>query len=359
MLYTTPEIKAGLQARLGELDELRSRLGSEVSRPVRWMGSLRRLARADVAASSTEIEGFELTTQEALGVIDGSLSAENNEDRLAVACYARAMDHVGVMAEDLYFAWHERVILDLHFDACSFQRDKGPGLIRTTPIGVSGPNGVVYRAPDADELVGLLAELVSWLGQGDLEAPAVVRAAMAHLHLVSIHPFADGNGRISRILQSLVLAREQLVSPEFSSIEAYLGDHTSTYYDTLKATQAGSYRPERDATAWVEFCVEAHIDQAASRLGQIQEAGRRWGLLEELVARRGWPDRLVIALEQSLLAGADRAGYAAEAEVANPTATGDLRRLADAGLVVSMGGGRSTRYLASDDLREAVRDGDT
>ena len=62
-----------------------------------------------------------------------------------------------------------------------------------------------------------MAEVVDWLEGGDVDVHAVVRAAMAHLHVVSVHPFREGNGRISRIVQSLVLAREGLVSPAFAS----------------------------------------------------------------------------------------------------------------------------------------------
>jgi DNA-binding transcriptional ArsR family regulator len=78
------------------------------------------------------------------------------------------------------------------------------------------------------------------------------------------------------------------------------------------------------------------------------------------VEHRGWPDRLVIALEQSLFHGTDRATYAAEAEVSAPTATNDLRRLMDAGLIRQQGRGPSTRYVASerlvDDLRRRLSD---
>lgn len=105
-----------------------------------------------------------------------------------------------------------------------------------------------------------MGETVDWLQTGDLDAHVVVRAAMAHLHVVSIHPFPDGNGRISRIVQSLVLAREGLLAPEFGSIEEYLGHHIQQYYGVLRQVQAGSYQPERDAAAWVRFCVTAHIE---------------------------------------------------------------------------------------------------
>ena len=105
----------------------------------------------------------------------------------------------------------------------------------------------------------------------------------------------------------------------------------------LRQVQAGSYQPDRDAAPWVRFCVTAHIEQARLRLEQLSNAAARWEILERLVEARGWPDRLVIALEQSLFDGAERAAYAAEADISLATATSDLRRLLDAGLVAQVG----------------------
>ena len=81
----------------------------------------------------------------------------------------------------------------------------------------------------AERVPSLMGEIMDWLEHGDLDAHLIVRAAMAHLHLVSVHPFGDGNGRISRIVQSLVLARGGPLAPEFVSIEEYLGSNTSAY----------------------------------------------------------------------------------------------------------------------------------
>jgi Fic family protein len=355
MIYATPQPSRSLQARLDELARLRESLEQKVGGRGRWMGSLRREVRAHSIEGSTSIEGFSVTPEEALALTSGTEFGGNDEDRQAVACYARAMDHVGTMAVDPGFRWLDRVILDLHFDACGFQRDRDPGLWRTGPIGVTGADGSLeYRGPKGEEVVGLIDEVVEWLNSGDLEADVVVRAAMAHLHVTSVHPFRDGNGRVARIVQSLVLAREGLASPEFFSIEEYLGAHTREYYAALREVQAGSYQPRRDATSWVAFCIEAHIAQATRRLAQIEEAATRWQRLEGLVEERGWPERLVIALEQSLLGGTERGKYGEEADVSPATASADFRRLLDAGLVRQQGQGRNTSYLASGLLRDAV-----
>lgn len=81
----------------------------------------------------------------------------------------------------------------------------------------------------------------------------------------------------------------------------------------------------------------------------------RWSYLERLIEERSWPDRLAIALEQSLFDGTDRASYSSEADVSTPTASNDLRRLLDAGLIAQQGRGPSTRYVASEHLAEQIR----
>ncbi|HXA54379.1 MAG TPA: Fic family protein [Solirubrobacteraceae bacterium] len=359
MIFKTPKSDRALRAQLAELDQLRERLGAGAGTAGRWLGSLRRQWRVASAESSIEIEGFRVPEAERVALVGGEQWPDpGDEHRMALACYARAMDHVGAMADDPTFGWNTRVVLDLHFDACWFQRDRDPGRYRRHGTEVSSPGGgpPVYVGPPAERVAGLMEEVVAWLDDGVGDTHPIVRAAMAHLHMVSVHPFRDGNGRVARIVQSLVLARSGLLAPEHVSIEEYLGQHTAAYYSALQAVQGGAYQPRRSAALWVGFCVAAHIEQARRRLAQLEEAGRRWARLEALVARRGWPDRLTIALEQSLFDGVDRATYATEADVSAATASNDLRRLADAELIVRQGSGRNTRYAASKQLRASPAD---
>ncbi len=358
MIYRTPKPDADLKAQLKTFDDLRNELGAQAGAARPWLGSLRRQWRASSAESSIEIEGFRVPQDERLAVASGAERVDpTDDDRMALSSYARAMDHVGVLAADPEFEWSQRVVLDLHFDACHFQKDKGPGQYRTQGIEVTSPGGgpPAYLGLPAEDVRPLMAEVTGWLADGDPDAHVAVRAAMAHLHVVSVHPFSDGNGRISRIVQSLVLARGGLLALEFVTIEEYLGENTASYYAALQAVQEGAYRPDRTAMPFVEFTVEAHIAQARRRLRQLAEAAARWAFLEQLVEERGWPDRLVIGLEQSLFQGTDRSRYAEEADVSAPTASNDLRRLLDAGLIGRQGRGRATRYVASARLVEEVR----
>jgi Fic family protein len=356
MLIATPPTTPALSKRIAALDELHGRLGEEIAKPGAWVGTLRRLVRAIAVESSTAIEGFRVPADETIGLVTGTVAPPPDDaNRMAVASYARAMDHVAVMAGDSGFRWLDRVILDLHFDACRFQRDKRPGRWREGQVGIARGDGrLVYLAPDAHEVPGLMQEVVDWLQDGDANAHVVIRAAMAHLHVAAVHPFADGNGRVARIVQSLVLARDGILAPEFASIEEFLGAHTSDYYAVLRRVNGPQYRPEADARPWIDFCVTAHLDQARRRLAEIEAAGARWARLETLVRDRGWPDRLVGALERSLDGPLDRAGYAGDAGIAAVTASQDLRRLSDAGLLVARGQGRAVRYEPSDALRVAA-----
>ena len=353
MLYETPSLESHHRA-FAELDSLRRRLGAEVSRVTPWAGRLRREARVATARSSTAIEGYHVPDEAASALVEGRSAATGRNEK-ALAGYALAMQHVAVLAADPAFAWSERLLLDLHFETCSSEPDSEPGRWRTGQVVVTAPGGgVAYRAPEAPRVTGLTKELVRWLSTGDVDAPVAIRAAMAHLHLVSIHPFRDGNGRLSRILQSLVLARDGVLVPELGSIEEFLARNTLRYYEILRDVQGGSYQPERSASAWIEFCIEAHLTQARERLDTIHRAAHRWATIEALVEDRGWPDRLAIALEQSLFDGADRAAYSAEAAISPATASADFRRIHDAGLVERRGRGRSTRYVATEELRTRV-----
>ena len=97
---------------------------------------------------------------------------------------------------------------------------------------------------------------------------------MAHLNLVMIHPFRDGNGRMARALQTLVLSRGGIGEPAFSSIEEWLGGNTEDYYRVLAATGAGAWHPERSAALWVKFNLRAHHIQAQTVRRRYREAGK-------------------------------------------------------------------------------------
>lgn len=197
----------------------------------------------------------------------------------------------------------------------------------------------MYGGPDRDLVPGLIDEMLQELECSDV--PAVIRAAIAHLNLVMIHPFSDGNGRMSRCLQTLVLARVQPITPVFSTIEEYLGRNTQDYYAVLQEVGGSSWRPHRSARPWIRFCLNAHNHQAIAHERLIDETYHRWVECLELVARHRLPERVVAALSDAAL-GLRISNQAyrllvcmAEGEaISSITASRDLKALVDADLLV-------------------------
>src|SRR5262249_45489259 len=151
-------------------------------------------------------------------------------------------------------------------------------------------NQTVYTAPPVEVVAGLMNELVGRLTSEDERIPCVVRAAMAHLNLVMIHPFSDGNGRMARALQTLVLGREGTLWPPFSSVEEYLGEHQRDYYDILSQVGRGQWHPEHDALPWIQFSLKAHYFQAHTLLRRVRENERLYERLDRIVRDAELPD---------------------------------------------------------------------
>lgn len=351
-LYKTPKISSARQQKLDAIDEARADLGRRMVPAEKWVSAIRRSSQAAAYSSSTRIEGYDTSVERASQLLGDAVAS--GTDELAFAAYARAMQHVGVLALEDDFKWSRRLILDLHFDICSFQPDKRPGALRDGPIYITAPDGsTAFEGPSAESVPALVDEFVK-VSATTRDHP-LVAAAMAHLNLVSIHPFEDGNGRAARVVQSLVIARTGETAPELGSIEEFLAAHTASYYEALASAQGGKLDPSRPADDWLDFCLEAHISQAESRISTISEAAERWRRLEVAVDRRGWPDRMAIALEQALAGMLTRATYVQESGIAEPTASLDLRRLVDSNMLDVAGGGRSTHYVPAPGLNEIVK----
>ncbi|WP_368854810.1 Fic family protein [Methylosinus sp. Ce-a6] len=208
----------------------------------------------------------------------------------------------------------------------------------------------VYEGPDPDLINELIEELVLFLKNSKSE-PAMVKAAMAHLNLAMIHPFRDGNGRMARALQTLVIALDGMLHPVFSSIEEWLGHNTQEYYAILAFTGQGKWNPERSSQAWVRFCLKAHYHQAATLIRRNEEYSKLYEKLSALLEQLGLPERAgVPVLDAALGLRITNARYRADAEVTELASTRDLKRLCDAGLLIPSGEKRGRIYRASEIL---------
>ena len=339
------------------IDRLRDRLRCLLQgQPRRWTGLLRRSTFARAIQGSNSIEGYHVTVDDAVAAVEGEEPLdERTEAWRAVTGYRDAMSYVLQLADDRYFQHNEGTIRGLHYMMLSYDLSKHPGRWRPGSIYVrrEEDGATVYEGPPAELVPPLMTELISSLNATSV-MPVMVRAALAHLNLVMVHPFSDGNGRMARALQSFVLAREGILDPTFSSIEEYLGRQSQAYYAVLAQVGQGGWHPANDPLPFVTFCLTAHYRQAETLLRRSEEIDRLWALLEEEIRRKGLPERSIMALSDAAYGYRVRnATYRAAAEISDPLASRDLRALVDAGLLVPHGERRGRHYLAGEWLLQA------
>jgi Fic family protein len=354
-----PELVAQEREVVDEIDNLKTRLRFQLHEPRRWSGSLRRLSFARVIQGSNSIEGYEAELDDAAAVAVGEEPLDSNEEtRLALKGYRDAMTYVLQLADETDFSYTPQLIKSLHFMMTGYHLRNGPGRWRpgATYVRNDETGEIVYEAPDVDEVPGLVRELTDWLNETESAYPRVARASMAHLNLVMIHPFRDGNGHMARCLQSLALARGGVLSPVFMSIEEYLGRNTTEYYEVLARVGQGSWQPHNDARPWLRFTLKAHVRQARTLLRRVKESERLWMELERVVARHRLPERVIVVLFDAALGlrvrnSTYRAALRdADDEITEQTASRDLRELCDAGLLRARGQARGRFYVAAPDI---------
>ncbi|GAA2554865.1 hypothetical protein GCM10010435_26710 [Winogradskya consettensis] len=363
MLYAMPALDAADLRVLGELGEMRAELQAQLRSKPHWEGQLRRSLFAAAIQGSNTIENITISSADARALVERApMSAEaGDETQQAVIGYRDAMTYVQQAPLMGFFDYSEMLLSALHFMITKYQPAKWPGRYRAGGIYVtsSDPLEPAYTGPDADLVPGLMGELVEWLRDGDLDAPAYARAAMAHLNLVAIHPWRDGNGRTARALHTLVLARVGELAPEFSSIEEWLGEQTNTvlYYEALRSTQDGTFQPERDAHAWLRFVFGAHHRQAQRVKRRHDWTVLLWNDLAGLAAERGLPERVVSALYGAAVGEVRRTTYQQDEGLSRDQAIRDIQALTRAGLLVPRGNATTRVYVldgAATDVAEAA-----
>ncbi|SNT33058.1 Fic family protein [Asanoa hainanensis] len=363
MLHATPALDHDDERVLAEIDAfydafVRSTGGARAGQ---WVGGVRKWLFANAIRGSNTIEGYTVSSSTATAIVDHvAVPADVPEDsREAVRGYRDALTWVTLTADMEAFAYSEAVLSALHFMMMRFWPGRSPGRYRTRGVIVTGGDPLVpaYVGPDADQVPLLMGELVEWLNEGDLSAPLLVRAAMAHLNLVRVHPWRDGNGRMSRSLQTMVIARGGRLAPEFCSIEEWLGFEINTfdYYRTLRET-GGTFEPTTDAHGWIRFCLRAHHLQAQVVDRRLSYGREVWTALAGLAGERGLHERTIAALYAAATDQLRREVYATEEGLSRDQSVRDVRALERAGLLTSVGYGATLAYEAAGAAREIAND---
>jgi Fic family protein len=302
---------------------------------------------------SSEIEGELLDRKQVrssialrLGMDIGGLTAADRHVEGVVEMMLDATQHYAEpLTGERLFAWHAA----LFPTARSGMRKITVGAWRNDKSGpmqvVSGPVGkqrVHYEAPGASRLQREMKRFLDWFNQDD-SMDLVLKAGVAHLWFVTIHPFDDGNGRIARAIADMVLARSEKSAQRFYSMSAQIRQERKTYYGILEATQKG----DLEITPWLKWflaCLNRAFDRAEATLEAVLKKARFW----ELHAGASFNDRQRKIINQ-LLNGFEgkltSSKWAKLTRCSHDTALRDIGDLLKKGVLVKdAAGGRSTSY---------------
>lgn len=238
---------------------------------------------------------------------------------------------------------------------------EGPGMFSQINIGelrgeqpmqvVSGrvdrPH-VHFEAPPKRQLEDELAAFIEWFNQGADDLNPLLRAGVTHLWLVTLHPFDDGNGRISRAVTDRALAQAERQSVRFYSLSAAIMERRQEYYDCLEQTQKGSM----DITRWLEWFLDTlqqALHQALARVDKVLLKSRFWQCYSGIVLNQRQIkvlNRLLDTAGEEFEQGINARKYQSLTKTSKATATRDLVDLLEKGCLEKLpGGGRSTRYI--------------
>jgi Fic family protein len=249
------------------------------------------------------------------------------------------------LTADRLFGWHA----SLFPTGRSGMRKIIVGAWRDEKLGpmqvVSGPHGrerVHYEAPVAGLLDKEMKAFLDWFNNPDDTDP-VLRAALAHLWFVTIHPFEDGNGRIARAIADMLLARSEDSPQRFYSMSAQIRLERKAYYDILESTQ----KADIDVTPWMEWflgCLDRAFDGADKILANVFAKAEFWkkhSTDQINVRQRDIINRLLDGFEGKLTSSK----WAAIEKCSPDTALRDIDNLVTRGILSKdAGGGRSTSY---------------
>jgi Fic family protein len=307
---------------------------------------------ADVLKSS-EIEGEKLEAEQVrssiarrLGMDIGAVKAADRHVEGVVEMMLDATRRYDrPLTEQRLFDWHA----SLFPTGRSGMRKIRTGAWRNDSTGpmqvVSGPLGkerVHFEAPKAGRLPREMKAFLKWFESGEA-MDLVLKAGVAHLWFVTIHPFDDGNGRIARAIADMALARSENSPQRFYSMSAQIRQERSAYYDILERTQKGT----TDVTLWMDWflgCLGRAIDAAQTTLSAVLAKARFWERIKDIQLNER--QRLVI---NRLLDGFEgkltTSKYAALAKCSQDTAHRDILALTEHGVLIrNPEGGRSTSY---------------
>jgi Fic family protein len=302
---------------------------------------------------SSEIEGEKLdknavrsSLARRLGIDAGALpSADRNVEGVVEMMLDATQKFKHPLTAERLYGWHASLFptgrSNMKKIAVGAWRDASAGPMQVVS-GDYGREQIHYEAPTAEKLDAEMTSFLKWYNTEEKIDP-VIKAALAHLWFVTIHPFEDGNGRIARAIADMSLARSEGIKERFYSLSAQIRAERNAYYDMLETTQKG----DLNVTAWLEWflgCLDRAFTGAETILAAVLEKAELWkkhAAAKINDRQRDILNRLLDGFEGKLTSSK----WALIEKCSPDTALRDITELVDQGILQKdEGGGRSTSY---------------
>lgn len=333
-------------------------------------------AMAQEVVSNSAIEGVSLDMESVRASMRLRLGVEANLAK-ATGRTKRVDPVVGILAEaaerwnrplDLprIFAWHKAIFPQGVPDgvktlpAGAF-RGQAPMVVASRPKGLrfDEPDHIHFEAPGRKVLESEMETFLRWFNKPPKGLNGLLRAGLAHLWFITIHPMADGNGRLARTITDLALSQDERLPRRFYSLSVQILKNKEAYYDALEEAQRGTL----DVTRWLAWFlaqVEIAANQGVAEVGRVLARGHFWNATQKvhLSERQDQALKSVLSPMSTDLSISNRR-YRAITGVSRATAVRDLAELAGWGLVVPFGEARAASYRVDLDrfMPEAFRSG--
>ncbi|HAA00933.1 MAG TPA: Fic family protein [Flavobacteriales bacterium] len=278
--------------------------------------------------------------------IPGEVNSDRNVDGMVEMMLDASINCFQPLKEDRLFAWHATLFplgrSGMYPITTANWRTDANGPMQVVS-GALGREKIHFRAPDATLVKTEMRAFIRWFNKKNPEVDLVLKAAIAHLWFVTVHPFEDGNGRIARALTDMLLAQSDRSTQRFYSMSAQIRLERKKYYEILERTQSGTM----DVTEWIKWflqCLIRAIQSTESQLNRVLFKADFWSKNATTVMnerQKKMMNKLLDGFEGKL----NSSKWARMMKCSNDTAIRDINDLIEKGILEKEdAGGRSTSY---------------
>ncbi len=309
---------------------------------------------AEETVKTAAIEGEQLDARAVrssvarrLGLPDAGIPAGRSVEGLITVLLDASRNHSSPLTLERLYGWQAALFPTGYSGLHRIRTGEWRG---DTPMQVvSGPVGretVHFEAPPFDRVPAEMTTFLQWWSDSSGTVEGVLRAALAHFHFVTIHPFEDGNGRLARALTDMALAQDDGQAMRYYSLSAQIMAERDEYYDILERCQ----KADGELTEWLLWflgCFCRAISHSETVLSTVLDKAAFWRFHSQInlsERQKKVINRLLYAGKVGFEGGLTNRKYASMTDVSRATAFRELEALRDMGVIRQTGGGRSARY---------------